>query len=100
MLTGIYSRALREAWVDGALSSDERDSLREWRASLRISEDEHVKLEQKAKLDVYTEAVQKAWAGGSISSGTADQLQQLREELEISTDQHTSIEQQVRKTVG
>jgi trichohyalin len=96
-LAAMYVRSLREGMSDGLLTTEENLILLEWRGVLGIGEEDHKKLELKAKLDIYADALRESWQGGSISRAAADHLEQMRADLQITTEQHLSVEQQVRK---
>ena len=95
-----YKHALRQAWIDGKLTPDERAILESLRTSLQVTEDEHRSLEPEALLEAYTAAVREVWSDGSTTNEEMDHLEQLRKELNISAEQHLKIEQTVRREIG
>lgn len=90
----VYKKALIQAWKDGKMTSDERDLLRNLRASLNISEKKHSQLEEVIlknaaatsdirALDVYKVALKQALADNKISEDERAILEKIKKNFNI-----------------
>lgn len=91
----IYHKILAEAWEDGATTADEREQLKNLRASLQIRPEDHERLERDVKVDAYRLAFHRAWSSGAISPESASSLADLRKKFNITIDEHEQIEAQL-----
>jgi hypothetical protein len=92
-----YSEVLHLVYRDGRLTATESEILGLLRKRLGITEDEHLRLQQKVQLEVYSEAMVRAWHTGVATQDDFDKLDLLREQLNISAEEHLRLERQVRR---
>ena len=91
----IYKRVLLLAWADGALSHEEQDQLKDLRASLSISSQEHEALELEAKHESYSHAFKLIWTSGLNASERSSVVAELRKKFQISPEVHSRLESKI-----
>ncbi len=94
-----YVQALKQAWANGSVSSDEESLLSTLRKSMGISDEEHESLEQEVRLEIYLNAIVDCWKNGSLTPQDLDRLDALREKFNISAEEHMRLEKQVRQEI-
>jgi DNA-binding MarR family transcriptional regulator len=109
----IYEGALRRAWSDGMITTDERAILEDLRKLLKITEKEHKELETRITEElekapeavigdvdreaIYKAALRQAWMDGCVSGDEADMLACLRKILKITDEEHRRMDVEARK---
>ena len=103
----IYKAALKQAWLDGTLTSDEDDILERLRKTLNISMDEHHQVELEVvrkmpipspeKRKIYKSALKQAWLDGKITVDEREMLEELRKVLNITPIEHRRLEVELAK---
>ncbi|UCE75350.1 MAG: winged helix-turn-helix domain-containing protein [Methanomassiliicoccales archaeon] len=103
----IYRHTLLQVWKDGRASVDEEEILEELRKLLGISEEEHIKMQEriiryaypvrKKLLEIYSEAYEQALNDEQITEDERKILEILREKLSIGEDERDAIEGKINK---
>lgn len=98
----IYWHTLLQVWKDGRSSVDEEEILEELRKILSITEEEHIKMQEKIikyaspvrrkLLDIYSVAYEQALEDEMITEDERRILEVLREKLGIGDDERMDIE--------
>jgi CheY-like chemotaxis protein len=96
----MYKRVLLLAWADGAISPEEESQLRDLRTSLRITMEEHTRLELEAKEESYAHAFTLVWSSGMNAKERSAVINELREKYHISSEAHSRIEAKVLTEFG
>jgi CheY-like chemotaxis protein len=96
----MYKRVLMLAWADGAVSQEEQSQLRDLRTTLRITTEEHSKLEQEAKEESYSHAFTLVWSSGMNTKERSAVINELRQKYQISPEAHSRIEAKVLTEFG
>jgi CheY-like chemotaxis protein len=96
----MYKRVLMLAWADGAVSPEEDSQLRDLRTTLRITAEEHAKLEQEAKEESYAHAFTLVWTSGMSAKERSAVVSELRLKYQISSEAHSRIEAKVLAEFG
>ena len=91
----MYKRVLLLAWADGALSLEEQNQLRDLRASLSISPQEHEVLELEAKQESYSHAFKLIWTSGLKASERSSVIAELRKRFQLSPEVHSRLESKI-----
>jgi CheY-like chemotaxis protein len=96
----MYKRVLLLAWADGAVSQEEQSQLRDLRTTLRITTEEHTKLELDAKEESYAHAFTLVWTSGMNAKERSAVINELRYKYQISSEAHSRIESKVLSEFG
>jgi CheY-like chemotaxis protein len=96
----MYKRVLMLAWADGAVSQEEQSQLRDLRTQLRITTEEHSRLEQEAKEESYSHAFTLVWSSGMNTKERSAVINELRQKYQISPEAHSRIESKVLAEFG
>lgn len=96
----MYKRVLMLAWADGAVSPEEDSQLRDLRTTLRITAEEHAKLEEEAKEESYSHAFTLVWTSGMSVKERSAVVSELRLKYQISSEAHSRIEAKVLSEFG
>jgi CheY-like chemotaxis protein len=96
----MYKRVLLLAWADGAISPEEESQLRDLRTTLRISAEEHTKLELEAKEESYSHAFTLVWTSGMNAKERSAVINELRQKYQISSEAHSRIEGRILTEFG
>jgi CheY-like chemotaxis protein len=88
----MYKRVLLLAWADGALTAEERNQLKDLRASLTISPEEHERLEQEAKEESYAHAFELIWVAGLSVHERSSVIAELRTKFKLVPDAYSRLE--------
>jgi CheY-like chemotaxis protein len=96
----MYKRVLLLAWADGAMSPEEESQLRDLRTSLRITTEEHVRLELEAKEESYAHAFTLVWTSGMSTKERSAVINELRQKYQISPEAHSRVESKVLTEFG
>jgi CheY-like chemotaxis protein len=96
----MYKRVLLLAWADGAVSQEEQSQLRDLRTTLRITTEEHTKLELEAKEESYSHAFTLVWTSGMNAKERSAVINELRYKYQISPEAHSRIESKVLVEFG
>ena len=96
----MYKRVLLLAWADGAISPEEESQLRDLRTSLRITTEEHTKLELEAKEESYAHAFTLVWTSGMNARERSAVINELRQKYHISSEAHSRVESKVLTEFG
>lgn len=96
----MYKRVLMLAWADGAVSPEEQSQLRDLRTTLRITTEEHTKLELEAKEESYAHAFTLVWTSGMNAKERSAVINELRYKYQISPEAHSRIESKVLVEFG
>jgi CheY-like chemotaxis protein len=96
----MYKRVLMLAWADGAVSQEEQSQLRDLRTTLRITTEEHTKLELEAKEESYSHAFTLVWTSGMSTKERSAVINELRNKYQISPEAHSRIESKVLLEFG
>jgi CheY-like chemotaxis protein len=96
----MYKRVLLLAWADGAVSQEEQSQLRDLRTTLRITSEEHTKLELEAKEESYAHAFTLVWTSGMNAKERSAVINELRHKYQISPEAHSRIESKVLVEFG
>ncbi len=91
----VYNKALFVVWADGAATVEEEDTLKQFRAELKISSEEHFVLEAAAKRECYIASFKQLWSSGSLSADSATTLSSLRRKFRISAEELEVIESEL-----
>jgi hypothetical protein len=104
----IYWHTLLQVWKDGRASVDEEDILKELRKILGISDEEHIKMQEriiryaspvrKKLLDIYSAAYEAALKDDLITDDERALLEALRQKLGIKEDEQKEIESKLNRT--
>lgn len=105
----IYWHTLLQVWKDGRASVDEEEILEELRKILGISDEDHIKMQEriiryaypvrKKLLEIYSVAYEQALKDEQISEDERAILEVLREKLGIGEDERNKIEGRVHEKV-
>jgi len=93
----IYLEVLLLAHRDGALGKTEEGILALLRQRLGITDKEHLRLQQKVRMEIYSQAIVEVWEDGIVTKQESDRLDLLRDQLNISAEDHMRLERIVRK---
>jgi len=101
----VYKTALKRAWADKQITSDEKAILDDLKKVLHITDTEHRTLETEAiselkmseYLEIYEEAMTEALKDGTISNDEYAILEGLRKKLRISNKAAEALEVEVEK---
>ena len=96
----MYKRVLLLAWADGAISPEEESQLRDLRTSLRITTEEHTRLELEAKEESYAHAFTLVWTSGMNAKERSAVINELRQKYHISPEAHSRVESKVLVEFG
>jgi CheY-like chemotaxis protein len=96
----MYKRVLLLAWADGAMSPEEESQLRDLRTSLRITMEEHVRLELEAKEESYAHAFTLVWTSGMNAKERSAVINELRQKYHVSAEAHSRVESRVLTEFG
>jgi CheY-like chemotaxis protein len=96
----MYKRVLLLAWADGAMSPEEESQLRDLRTSLRITTEEHTRLELEAKEESYAHAFTLVWTSGMNAKERSAVINELRQKYHISPEAHSRVESKVLVEFG
>jgi CheY-like chemotaxis protein len=96
----MYKRVLMLAWADGAVSPEEDSQLRDLRTTLRITAEEHAKLEKEAKEESYAHAFTLVWTSGMSAKERSAVVSELRLKYQISSEEHSRVEAKVLAEFG
>jgi CheY-like chemotaxis protein len=96
----MYKRVLLLAWADGAMSPEEESQLRDLRTSLRITTEEHAKLELEAKEESYAHAFTLVWTSGMNAKERSAVINELRQKYHVSPEAHSRVEARVLTEFG
>ena len=96
----MYKRVLLLAWADGAVSPEEESQLRDLRTTLRITMEEHTKLELEAKEESYAHAFTLVWTSGMNANERSAVINELRQKYQISAEAHSRVEAKVLTEFG
>jgi CheY-like chemotaxis protein len=96
----MYKRVLMLAWADGAVSPEEQSQLRDLRTTLRITTEEHTKLDLEAKEESYAHAFTLVWTSGMNAKERSAVINELRYKYQISPEAHSRIESKVLVEFG
>ena len=96
----MYKRVLLLAWADGAMSPEEESQLRDLRTSLRITTEEHTRLELEAKEESYAHAFTLVWTSGMNAKERSAVINELRQKYLISPEAHSRVESKVLTEFG
>ena len=96
----MYKRVLLLAWADGAMSPEEESQLRDLRTSLRITTEEHTRLELEAKEESYAHAFTLVWTSGMNAKEQSAVINELRQKYHISPEAHSRVESKVLTEFG
>jgi hypothetical protein len=101
----IYWHTLLQVWKDGRASVDEEEILEELRKILSISNEEHIKMQEKIikyaspvrkkLLDIYSVAYEQALDDEMITEDERRILEVLREKLGIGDEEREDIESKI-----
>jgi hypothetical protein len=104
----IYWHTLLQVWKDGRASVDEEDILKELREILGISDEEHIKMQEriiryaspvrKKLLDIYSAAYEAALKDDLITEDERALLEALRQKLGLKEDEQKEIESKINRT--
>lgn len=96
----VYNKALFVVWADGASTDEEEATLKQFRAELKISMEEHFVLEAAVKRECYVTAFRQLWSSGSLSADGASTLASLRRKFRISAEEFEVIESELLNELG
>ncbi len=96
----MYKRVLLLAWADGAVSPEEESQLRDLRTTLRITAEEHSKLEKEAKEESYAHAFTLVWTSGMSAKERSAVVSELRLKYQITSEEHSRVEAKVLTEFG
>jgi hypothetical protein len=104
----IYWHTLLQVWKDGRASVDEEDILKELRKILGISDEEHIRMQERIiryaspvrtkLLDIYSAAYEAALKDDLITDDERALLEALRQKLGIKEDEQKEIESKLNRT--
>ncbi len=95
----MYKRVLLLAWADGALTTEERKQLKDMRAALKISQEDHDRLEAEAKEESYSHAFELVWNSGLGVHERSKVVSELRQKFQLSPDVYSRIESRIIPTI-
>lgn len=105
----IYWHTLLQVWKDGRASVDEEEILEELRKLLGISDEDHIKMQEriiryayplrKKLLEIYSAAYEQALKDEQISEDERAILEVLRGKLDIKENERNEIEGKVHEKV-
>lgn len=87
-----YRALLFKAWRDGALAPKEQAHLEQMREQLKISRNEHRRLQAEVKLNCYVDAVRAASSAEAPAPIRASTLEALRNKFGVTLEEHLAIE--------
>ena len=91
-----YRSMLKQAWVDGQPTKEEKSMLDVVRLSLGITDADHTIVEREVQVEAYTEALQAAWKAGVLTPDDTRTHENLRQLYGISMEEHLVIEKEIR----
>ena len=91
----LYKEMLKEMWVDGKLSAEEKTTLAKARETFGISLEEHNEMEQQVHIDAYIEALRIAMRQGELSENGRQVLDTMRQKFNISLDAQIAAEAEI-----
>ena len=91
----MYKRVLLLAWADGALTTEERKQVKDMRAALKISPEDHERLEREAKEESYSKAFELTWTSGLSVHERSSVIAELRTKFQLTPDVYSRIESKV-----
>ncbi|UCE37809.1 MAG: hypothetical protein JSW00_00770 [Thermoplasmata archaeon] len=104
----IYWHTLLQVWKDGRASVDEEDILKELRKILNISDEDHIRMQEriiryaspvrKKLLDIYSAAYEAALKDDLITDDERALLEALRQKLGLKEDEQKEIEDKINQT--
>jgi len=95
-----FRSMLKQAWVDGQPTKEERAMVEVVRRSLGVSDGDHAALEREVQLEAYTEALRSAWKAGIVSSDDVATRENLRAMYGISSEDHLTVEATLRREMS
>jgi hypothetical protein len=93
----VYQEVLLLAYRDGLISKTEEEILALLRQRLGVTDKEHARLQQNARLEIYFQAMVEVWSAGVVTKQGFDKLDLLREQFSISAEDHVRLERLVRR---
>jgi hypothetical protein len=107
--TETYKRALQTVWRDGRVTASERFLLEELRKHLKITEDQHLALEEEILkriaqdhmefIRIYRSVLDVALADGVLSGPEVEILENLRRVFRISRQEHEELMNEVQTAI-
>ena len=94
-----YRGILRQAWVDGQPTAEERVMLDSVRLALDIEETEQALVEREVQIETYTEALRSAYRSGIVKKEDASTHENLRQLFGMTLEEHEVIEGEVLREV-
>ncbi|MCK5572290.1 MAG: hypothetical protein KAJ12_05995, partial [Bacteroidetes bacterium] len=91
-----YRSMLKQAWVDGQPTKEEKSMLEVVRLSLGISEADHTIVDREVQIEAYTEAFQAALKAGVLTPEDNRTHENLRQLYGISLEEHLVVEKEMR----
>jgi hypothetical protein len=88
---------LKQAWVDGQPTSEEKAMLEVVRLSLGIAEGEHAIVEREVQIETYTEALLSAFRSGVLTRDDKRTQENIRQLYGVSKEDHLVIEAGIMK---
>ncbi len=102
----LYRLTLKQVWLDGILTDEEKLLMNNLQRILNISDTEHALLEEQVKKDLefvakntYQIVLEQAWQDGIVTEDEADMLESLRKGLNISEELHEEMEDNLKEYV-
>jgi colicin import membrane protein len=95
-----FRSMLKQAWVDGQPTKEERAMVEVVRRSLDVSDGDYTALEREVQLEAYTEALRSAWKAGIVSSDDVATRENLRAMFSISSEDHLTVEALLRRELS
>jgi hypothetical protein len=93
----VYLEVLQLAYRDGTLDKNEAAILALLRQRFGLTEEEHLRMQQRVQQEIYSQAMIDVWQAGVATQQDFDRLDLLREHLNISAEDHLRLERQVRR---
>ncbi len=90
-----YRGMLKQAWISGQPTKEERSMLEVVRMSLGISDEEHTAAEREVQRETYGDALHLAWTSGVLSGDDSSALENLRKLFGICTDEQRAMEAEI-----
>ena len=90
-----YRGMLKQAWISGQPTKEERSMLEVVRMSLGISDEEHTAAEREVQREAYGDALHLAWTSGVLSGDDSSALENLRKLFGICTDEQRAMEAEI-----
>ncbi|MBS1116917.1 MAG: hypothetical protein H6Q87_1301, partial [candidate division NC10 bacterium] len=92
-----YRGMLKQAWVDGQPTNEEKAMLEVVRLSLGIAEGEHAIVEREIQIETYTEALLSAFRSGVLTREDKRTLENIRQLYGVTKEDHLVIEAGIMK---